>query len=101
MKTPDDVAAMLRLKSHGWGCKRIGREFGCSHHTVKRYVEAGGFVAFRRPARASKLDGLGDWLRERFRRHRGNADVVRQDLISEHGIMVSLRTVERLSLIHI
>lgn len=95
MKTPDDVAAMLRLKALGWGCKRIGREFGCSHHTVKRYVEAGGFVAFQQPERASKLYGLGDWLRERFRQHRGNADVVRQDLIAEHGITVSLRTVER------
>lgn len=95
MKTPEEVAAMLRLKALGWGCKRIGREFGCSHHTVKRYVEAGGFVAFRAPARAGKLDGLGEWLRERFRRHRGNADVVRQELIAEHGIAVSLRTVER------
>lgn len=79
MKTPEEVAAMLRLKALGWGCKRIGREFGCSHHIVKRYVEAGGFVAFRQPERASTLDGLGDWLRERFRRHRGNADVVRQE----------------------
>jgi len=95
MKTPEEVAAMLRLKALGWGCKGIGREFGCSHHTVKRYVEAGGFVAFRQPERASKLDGLGDWLRERFRRHRGNADVVRQELIVGKGITVSLRTVER------
>ena len=53
-KTPDDVAAMLRLKALGWGCKRIGREFGCSHHTVKSYVEAGGFVAFQQPERASR-----------------------------------------------
>jgi transposase len=34
-------------------------------------------------------------LRERLRRHRGNADVVRQELIAEKGIDVSLRTVER------
>jgi transposase len=95
MKTPDDVAAMVRLKACGWGLKRIARELGCSRHTVKRYVEAGGFVSFRQPERASKLDGLGEWLRERFRRHRGNADVVRQELIGEHGIAVSLRTVER------
>ena len=25
MKTPDDVAEMLRLKACGWGLKRIGR----------------------------------------------------------------------------
>lgn len=41
------------------------------------------------------LDGLEDWLAERFRRHRGNADVVRQDLAREHGIAVSMRTVDR------
>ena len=35
MKTPDDVAEMLRLKGCGWGLKRIARELGCSHHTVK------------------------------------------------------------------
>jgi hypothetical protein len=35
MKTPDDVAAMMPLKSLGWGAKRIARELGCSHHTVK------------------------------------------------------------------
>ena len=41
------------------------------------------------------LDGLEDWLRERFLRHRGNADVVRQDLAAEKGIAVSLRTLQR------
>jgi len=32
-------------------------------------------------------------LAERFRRHRGNADVVRQELAREHGVRVSLRTI--------
>jgi transposase len=41
------------------------------------------------------LAGHGAWLAERFRRHRGNADVVRQELAAELGITVSLRTVER------
>ena len=41
------------------------------------------------------LDGLEGWLAERFRQHRGNADVVRQELAREHGLVVSLRTVER------
>jgi len=36
-----------------------------------------------------------EWLAERLRRHRGNADVVRQDLKRELGIAVSLRTVQR------
>jgi hypothetical protein len=33
MKTPDDVATMLRLKAGDWGIKRIARELGCSHRT--------------------------------------------------------------------
>jgi hypothetical protein len=47
MKTPEEEAAMLRLKALRRDCKRIGREFGCSHHAVKCFVEAGGFVACR------------------------------------------------------
>src|SRR4029079_9973812 len=35
------------------------------------------------------------WLRERFIRHRGNADVVRQDLLAEKGVAVSRRTLQR------
>ncbi|MDH5256346.1 MAG: IS21 family transposase, partial [Gammaproteobacteria bacterium] len=55
----------------------------------------GGWVAYRTPRRRKGLDGLEDWLAARFRQHRGNADVVRQELLAEHGIAVSLRTVER------
>jgi transposase len=95
MKTPDDVTAMVRLKACGWGIKRIARELGCSHHTVKHYVAAGGPVPFKVPQRPKALDGQEDWLRERFLRHRGNADVVRQDLVAEKGIAVSLRTLQR------
>ena len=96
MRTPDEVAAMLRLRALGWGTRRIAAEFGCSRNTVKRYVGAGGWapLAAGRPADA-RWTGLRDWLAERFRRHRGNADVVRQELLAEHGIAVSLRTVER------
>ena len=52
-------------------------------------------MGYRAPRRAKALGGLADWLAARFRRHRGNADVVRQDLEREHGLTVSLRTVER------
>jgi transposase len=62
---------------------------------VRRYLRQGGPVPFRRPARRSVFDGLEDWLRERFFRHGGNADVVRQELAAEHGIVVCLRHVER------
>ena len=95
MRTPDEAAAMVQLKELGWGVRRIAGEFGCSHETVRRYLKAGGRVAYRAPRRSKALDGLEAFLAERFRRHRGNADVVRQDLAREHGVVVSLRTVER------
>jgi transposase len=95
MRTPDEVAAMLRLKALGWGERRIAAELGCNRRTVRRYLSLEGWVSYRRPRRARKLDGLDAWLAERFRRHRGNADVVRQDLEREKGVIVSLRTVER------
>ena len=95
MKAPDDVSAMIRLKSLGWGSKRIAAELGCSRNTVRRWVSAGDWRPCRSPSRSKRLDGLGDWLAERFRRHAGNADVVRQELAREKGIVVSLRTIER------
>lgn len=95
METPEDVAVMLRLSQLGWGAKRIAFELGCSRNTVRRYLRRGGWAAYRGVRRPGTLDGLEDWLAERFRRHRGNADVVRQELAREHGVRVSLRTVER------
>jgi transposase len=95
MQTPEEVAAMLRLKGLGWGIKRIARELGCSHMTVRRYVAQGGWAPCRGRGRPCKLAGLEDWVAERFRRHAGNADVVRQELAAEKGITLSLRTVER------
>jgi transposase len=96
MLEPDEVMAMLRLSKLGWGSRRIAREFGCSRTTVQRYIDAGGWQAFQSPRKGvSKLDGHEAWIRERFFRHRGNADVVRQDLARELGVTASLRTVER------
>jgi transposase len=95
MLEPDEVSAMLRLKQLGWGAKRIARELGVSRNTVRDYIAAGGWTPYAQPARKKALDGQETWLRERLRRHRGNADVVRQELAAEKGIIVSLRTVER------
>ncbi|MGY0835785.1 IS21 family transposase, partial [Azospirillum argentinense] len=95
MKAPDDVSAMLKLKALGWGVKRISAELGCSKHTVKRWLGLGAWRPCASPSRSKRLDDHGDWLAERFRRHAGNADVIRQELAREKGIAVSLRTVER------
>src|SRR5215213_4778459 len=95
MRTPDEVAAMLRLHALGWGTRRIAAEFGCSRNTVKRYVERGGWAPLAVARRRCALDGLEDWLAECFLRHRGNAGVVRQPLLAERGISFRARTVER------
>ena len=95
MRVPDEVAAMARLRDLGWGTRRIAAELGCDRETVRRYLAAGGWAPYRSPERRRALAGHGAWLAERFRRHRGNADVVRQELAAEKGIAVSLRTVER------
>lgn len=95
MKAPDEVSAMLKLKALGWGVKRIASELGCSKHTVKRWLSAGGWRRCAAPKRAKRLDAHTEWLAERFRQHGGNADVVRQELLREKGLAVSLRTVER------
>ena len=95
MRTPDEVAAMLRLHNLGWGTRRIAAEVGCNRETVQRYVVAGGWTPCRIPARPGLLAGHTAWIAERLRRHRGNADVVRQELAAELGVVASLRTVER------
>jgi transposase len=95
MLEPEEVSAILRLNELGWGAKRIARELGISRNTAKDYIAAGGWTPYRQPRRKKALDGQEAWLRERLRRHRGNADVIRQELATEKGIIVSLRTVER------
>ena len=41
MQTPDEVAAMLRLKGLGWGIKRIARKLGSMPHAVMVLDRAG------------------------------------------------------------
>jgi transposase len=89
------VAAILKLHQLGWGKKAIARELGVSKNTVRRYLEAGGVLEYAKPQRSGLLEGQEDWLAQELRRHRGNADVVRQEPERQKGIQVSLRTVQR------
>jgi transposase len=95
MREPEEVTAMVRLHELGWGAKRIAHALGVSKNTVKRYLRQGGWVGYRSPSRQAALGEHGAWIAERFKRHRGNAEVVRQELAGELGVAVSLRTVER------
>lgn len=92
MKTREEVEHMLRLRRQGLTPYRIAAVLGCSRTTVVRYLRQ---EEWRPIEKSRRLAGLEPWLEERFLRHEGNADVVRQELLEEHGIEVSLRTVER------
>lgn len=95
MLAPQEVQRMLALQALGWGARSISRELGCSRNTVRSYLRRGAWRAMDVSRRGSVLEPHREWLAERLRRHRGNADVVRQDLAGELGIAVSLRTVQR------
>ncbi len=92
---PHDVAVLLRLHALGWGSKRIAAEVGCARNTVKRYLAQGGWGPGGRPPRPGRLAAYADWITAQFYQHRGNADVVRQELARVHGVDASLRAVER------
>ena len=92
---PDEVRVMLELHRRGWGTRRIADELGISRNTVRRYVRAGEWRPYGGSSRSERLAGREQWLEAEFRRHRGNAEVVRQELLKQHGVEVSLRTVER------
>lgn len=81
MQAPEDVEAMLKLASLGWGAKRIANELGCSRNTVRRYLRQGGWQPYESPPRTGRLTEHAEWLAGQFRQHRGNCDVVRQELL--------------------
>lgn len=66
MQTPEDVQAMLKLASLGWGAKRITVELGCSRNTVRRYLRQGGWEPYQPPVRAGRLAGLRSGWRSGF-----------------------------------
>jgi transposase len=95
MLAPQEVQRMSALRALGWGAKRISAELGCSRNTVREYLRCGGWKPMDVSRRCSVVGSHREWLAERLRQHRGNADVVRQDLKRELGVSVSLRTVQR------
>ncbi|KQU05888.1 hypothetical protein ASG68_24260 [Rhizobium sp. Leaf453] len=94
MLQADEVVAMLRLHDLGWA-PSLSKAFGCASNTVRRYLREGGAAPFKRPVRRTAFDGFDDWLRDRFFRHYGNADVICQELAAEHGTNIGLQSVER------
>ncbi len=94
MLQPTDVNKISTLHQCGWGSKKISKELGISRGTVRKYLRQGEWLP-PVPRNTKKLAGLDDWLKSTFDKHRGNCAVIRQDLLKEHQITVSIRTVER------
>ncbi|QEY31242.1 IS21 family transposase [Synechococcus sp. RSCCF101] len=95
METPQEVERMLQLHARGLSQRTIAHELGCCPRTVRRYLRQGGWQPYGQPRRSRRLDEQIAWLREQFEQHRGNAEVLRQELLRQKGIDVSQRTVER------
>ena len=95
MLQAEEVAAMVRLHELGWGEPNSCRRSSAARATRSGATFAPGRGALPQPERKTAFDGLEDWLRERFFRHGGNADVIRQELESRHGIKICLRSVEK------
>jgi len=95
MQTPEEVAVMRQLLARGWSRRRIAAELGISRNTLDRYLALGEWQPYSTANRSGQLDGHQEWLRQQFEQHHGNAEVVRQELVKQKGIRVSLRTVER------
>lgn len=95
MKTPEDVVAIVHLHQLGRGSRRIARELGTARNTVKHHLREGGWKPYRKPDRVRCLKGHGEWLRAQLRKHGGSPVVVQRKLLREHGIEVTLRTVQR------
>lgn len=95
MLIPEVVDQILTLSSMGLGKKAIAKKLGISSRTVKRYLSQKGWQPYKSPKRQKKLAGLSEWLEKSFYAHKGNATVVHQELMRQHGIQVHVCTVER------
>jgi transposase len=95
MEPPNVVDRILQLSSEGWGKRRIAKELGISPNTVKHYRRQGKWLPYDIPKRIKKLEALDVWLEEMFNLHKGNAEVIRQELVRQHNMQANLRTIER------
>lgn len=94
MKPPEAVAKILALREKGWSQRRIAHALGMNRKTVQRYIRQNGWLPYQKPVRHKKLEGLKDWLEERFEKHKGNAAVIQQELLKEHNIYAAPRTIQ-------
>ena len=89
MQTPEEVLVMRQLLERGWSRRRIAVELGISRNTLDRYLALGGWQPYSSANRSGLLDGQREWLQQQFEQHHGNAEVVRQELVKQKGILIS------------
>jgi len=89
-----EVQGIFGLRQRGWHVKAIARELGFTRNTVRRWLRLGERAPRPEMGRPRLLEAHEGWVRERYLAGVRNGDVLRQEL-AEHGIEVSLRTVER------
>ena len=89
-----EVQALFALHRKGWSVKGIAREMGWSRNTVRDWLRRGPCAVRPTTGRPRSLGHREAWVKERFLAGVRNADVLRQEL-AELGVVVSLRTVER------
>jgi len=89
-----EVQGIFGLLRRGWRVKAIARELGLARNTVRTWSRRDPAAPRPRTGRPLALVGHEDWLRSRFLAGVRNSDVLRQEL-TDRGVQVSLRTVER------
>jgi transposase len=95
MVEPEVVRQMRLLHEAGWGAKRIAAEVGVARNTVRRYLRSPLADVQVRPSRRALDTDARSRARELYAGPAaGNAVVVRQ-MLGEHGLEASVRTVQR------
>ena len=96
MLAAESVRQIEQLAMLGWQAKRIARQLGMRRETVRRYLRGGEAAKVQLRPRAWRLDESQRALAVRLLDGpaAGNAVVVRR-LLSERGIEVPLRTLQR------
>ena len=76
----DEVA---RLRQAGMPLKRIARELGLGHKTVKRWLRAGHAPTWRKPPRPKMIDRYREYLERRWREGCHNAAQLWRELCDQ------------------
>ena len=90
------VRQMRELAAQHWGAKRIARVLGIARNTVRRYLRGGPRAEVQVRPQARALDT--PQRAEAQRLYRGPAEgnaVVAARLLAAHGVVASVRTVQR------